>query len=204
MLARPALCLLLLAPALAAQTATQTTPQTTPSRIGGAQANNTRVNDSSTTTTTTTDASGAAHVVLKPHATTRAATKAASKPAPSHLLPMNDTIPTDPMVAVQLWPEAFKPLVLHREPCVITDPRDTALHTRGPVVIDVELDKNGVVDTLDYIGPPDLGAACMEAVKSWKFAPYQFHGQPWRVGSWVRFEFPSPYQHSALAVLPLP
>ena len=170
--------------------------QTTPSHIGGSQVANTRVEDTSSTTTTS-DASGAAHVTIKVHAATRAAAaKAAGKPAPSHLLPMNDTIPTNPLVAVQLYPEAFKPLVLHREPCVVSNPLDK-IHTRGPVVIDVELDRNGVVDTLDYIGPPDLGAACMEALKGWKFAPYQFHGQPWRVSSWVRFEFATAYQRTA-------
>ena len=169
--------------------------QSTPSHIGGSQATNTKVNDSSTTTSTS-DASGAAHVTIKTHAAIRAAAKSAGKPPASHLLPMNDTIPTDPMVAVQLYPEAFKPLVLHREPCIVSNPLDK-IHTRGPVVIDVELDQNGVVDKLDYIGPPDIGAACMEALKGWKFAPYQFHGQPWRVGSWVRFEFATAYQKTA-------
>ncbi len=195
MITRPAwaVALLLLPTSLAAQT--------TPSRIGGAQASNTRVTDSSATTTTTSDASGTARIIIKPHAAARAATtRTGAKPPASHMLPMNDTLPTDPMVAVELYPEAFQPFVVHREPCVIAYPRD-AIHTRGPVVVDVSLDLNGVVDKLDYIGPPDLGAACMEALRGWKFAPYQFHGKPWRVTSWVRFEFATAYQKTAVPKL---
>ncbi len=183
-------------PLLAASLSAQTTP-----RIGGAQTSNTRVGDSGTTTASS-DASGTAHVTLKPpHAAPKAGAKAGAKATHETTQPINDTLPTDPMQAVEFNPTGFKPLVLHREPCVMDQTRD-AIHTRGPVVIDVQLDRNGAIDGLDYIGAPDLGAACMEAVRGWKFAPYQFHGQPWRVSSWIRFEFATATQRSAIAKYP--
>ncbi len=191
---------LLLATALHAQSG---------SHIGGSQTSNTRVvNSATSTTTSSTSASGSAHVAVNSPAA-KAARAAGKSSSPATLKnpaaiaagsangkPMNDKLPTDPTDAVQLWPASFKPLVLHTEPCVVSS-SDGPIHTRGPVTVDVELDLEGKIDHLDYIGAPDLGAACMEAVSHWTFAPYRYQGRPWRVGSWVRFEFPTPTQRAA-------
>ena len=52
-------------------------------------------------------------------------------------------------------------------------------HIQGPVVLDIVVDKDGVVQRLTTIsGDAQLAAAATDAVKQWRFRPFFRHGQP--------------------------
>jgi TonB family protein len=152
----------LLAPSVRAQTG----------HIGGAQTSNTHVNAS--------DASGTSSVTLKPNPSPKVHASTA---------PLN--APANPNIPVQLPTAGLAPLILHSQPAVYPSVA-RSVHAKGAVVLDIVIDQNGELESADPIGAEDLAAACMEAIQSWKFAPYRYHGQPWKVSSSVRFTFTNP------------
>ena len=49
---------------------------------------------------------------------------------------------------------------------------------QGHVVLQLEIDKNGDVESATVVaGPPELAPAAIEAVKQWKYKPYLLNGQ---------------------------
>jgi len=49
---------------------------------------------------------------------------------------------------------------------------------QGHVVLQLEIDKNGNVESAAVVvGPPELAPAAVEAVKQWKYKPYLLNGQ---------------------------
>jgi TonB family protein len=158
------LVVMLSAPAVRAQTG----------HIGGAQTSNTHV--------TTSDISGTSSVTLKPSPSPKARASASTAPF---------NTPANPNTPVQLPTAGLAPLILHSQPAVYPS-LARSVHAKGVVVLDIVIDQNGQLESADPIGAEDLAAACMEAIQFWKFAPYRYHGQPWKVSSSVRFTFTNP------------
>ena len=144
--------------------------------IGGAQTSNTRVNSS--------DASGTSSITLKPDVTHKTRASAAASIAPLNA-------PADPNTPVQLPAAGLAPLILHSQPAVYPS-LARSVHAKGAVVLDIVIDQNGQLESANPIGAEDLAVACLDAIRSWKFAPYRYHGQPWKVSSSVRFTFTNP------------
>jgi TonB family protein len=144
--------------------------------IGGAQTSNTHVN--------TSDASGTSSITLKPNPSHKDRASAAISAAPLNA-------PANPNIPVQLPAAGLAPLILHSQPAVYPS-LARSVHAKGAVVLDIVIDQNGQLESVDPIGAEDLAAACMEAIQSWKFSPYSYHGQPWKVSSSVRFTFTNP------------
>ncbi len=162
------------------------------SRIGGSQTSNTHVAaDDTSTTTANTSPSGAAHAAVKSHA---AATPAA--PVHESIAPLNTTLPTDPNTPIEVSEAGLKTLVLHKEPAVYPE-LARRVHAKGAIVLDVVIDQQGNVQTADPIGAEDLAGACMDAISLWKFKPYIYKGQPWKMRGPVRFLFLNPAKGTA-------
>jgi TonB family protein len=156
------------------------------SHIGGSPVSNARVYPSSDSRSkeSTSGPAGSAHVTIG--AGTAATPRPAAKPQPAIL-----NAPKDPSTPVQLSDAAFAAIVLHRVPAVY--PRlARSTHARGSVVLDVVIDENGHLESAEPIGAEDLSMACMEAIGSWRFAPYRYQGRPWKVSGSVRFDFTNP------------
>ena len=80
---------------------------------------------------------------------------------------------------------------MHREPAIY--PRlARSVHSKGAVVIDIEMDETGKAQATDSIGAQDFCEAALNAIDLWKFTPYVYHGATRKVTSWVRFEFTDP------------
>src|SRR5439155_26654898 len=63
----------------------------------------------------------------------------------------------------------------------------------GRVIIKITVTETGDVDDAEVIsGNPILAAACLDAVKQWKFKPFIKNGNPVRVAANLPFEFKVP------------
>jgi protein TonB len=63
-------------------------------------------------------------------------------------------------------------------------------HIEGVVVLKINTDKEGNVYQAELVsGHPQLAPAAIEAVKQWKYKPYQLNGWPVEVESQVQINF---------------
>jgi protein TonB len=63
-------------------------------------------------------------------------------------------------------------------------------HLEGVVVLKINTDKEGNVYQAELVsGHPQLASAAIEAVKQWKYKPYQLNGWPVEVESQVQINF---------------
>jgi periplasmic protein TonB len=74
------------------------------------------------------------------------------------------------------------------------DPRYPAIaiaaHVQGTIVLAAIISKNGTIENLRAIsGPPMLATAAEEAVRTWRYRPYQLNGEPVEVETTVRVVF---------------
>jgi TonB family protein len=69
-------------------------------------------------------------------------------------------------------------------------PPDDAGHVQGEVALKAAIDKTGSVESLELMsGNPLLVPAAIEAVKQWKYRPYEVNGIPVAVEATIRLEF---------------
>jgi len=151
------------------------------SHIGGAQTSNARVVSPAGTRTPPSAGVGSLVVIPSP--------KAPHTPAKPETAILN--APTNPNSPVELSEAAFAQLIMHRQAAVYPDLARSA-HAKGAVVLDVVLDQNGHLESADPIGAEDFAITCMQAIQAWKFAPYHYQGQPWKVSGSIRFNFTNP------------
>lgn len=64
------------------------------------------------------------------------------------------------------------------------------MRVSGRVVVDVYIDPDGKVEKVEPVsGNPMLTSAAVNAVKRWKFSPFQADGKPTRAVAALSFEF---------------
>jgi protein TonB len=65
-----------------------------------------------------------------------------------------------------------------------------AMHAEGTVILAATISKTGSIENLHVVsGPPVLQQAALDAVKSWRYRPYQLDGQPVEVETTVNVIF---------------
>lgn len=70
-------------------------------------------------------------------------------------------------------------------------PSDPGMHITGTVVLKAVINKSGGIENLELIsGHPMLVAAVIDAVKQWKYTPYEINGSPVIVETLITVEFP--------------
>jgi TonB family protein len=70
-------------------------------------------------------------------------------------------------------------------------PFEAGAHLTGTVVLKAIVNKSGDIEKLELIsGHPLLVAAAIDAVKQWKYAPYEINGNPVIVETLITVEFP--------------
>jgi TonB family protein len=70
-------------------------------------------------------------------------------------------------------------------------PSDPGMHITGTVVLKAVVNKSGDIEKLELIsGHPMLVAAVIDAVKQWKYTPYEINGSPVIVETLITVEFP--------------
>ena len=73
--------------------------------------------------------------------------------------------------------EGTQHLLPHAEP--FYPPIAKAAHVQGSVLLHADVDERGAVTKVEVIGgPPMLRAAAMDAVKQWKYKPFEVDGKP--------------------------
>jgi protein TonB len=65
-----------------------------------------------------------------------------------------------------------------------------AARISGTVVLQATISKSGSIENLRVIsGPPMLTQSAMEAVRTWRYKPYQLNGEPVEVETTVNVVF---------------
>ncbi|HEX4581961.1 MAG TPA: energy transducer TonB, partial [Acidobacteriaceae bacterium] len=65
-----------------------------------------------------------------------------------------------------------------------------AARISGTVVLQATISKTGTIENLRVIsGPPMLTQSALEAVKTWRYKPYQLNGEPVEVETTVNVVF---------------
>ena len=84
--------------------------------------------------------------------------------------------------------ETMRRLLIHRvKP---TPPGDLRIGTENVVTLKATIDKRGNIENLRLVtGHPMLVSAALEAVKQWKYRPYEVNGIPRVVKTTIRVEF---------------
>jgi protein TonB len=63
-------------------------------------------------------------------------------------------------------------------------------HVQGTVVLDADISKAGIVETLRAVsGHPMLIPAAVDAVKQWRYKPYVLKGEPVAVNTQIVVNF---------------
>lgn len=70
-------------------------------------------------------------------------------------------------------------------------PPEAGVQLTGTVVLKATVNKSGDIEKLELIsGHPPLAAAVIDAVKQWKYTPYEIDGNPVTVETLITVEFP--------------
>lgn len=65
-----------------------------------------------------------------------------------------------------------------------------AMHAEGTVVLQAIISKTGTIENLRVVsGPPILQQAALDAVKQWRYRPYELNGQPVEVETTINVVF---------------
>jgi protein TonB len=65
-----------------------------------------------------------------------------------------------------------------------------AAHVSGTVVLHAIIGKDGTIQNLSVIsGPPMLVGAATDAVRQWRYKPYELNGQPTEVDTTITVNF---------------
>ncbi len=65
---------------------------------------------------------------------------------------------------------------------------------QGNVILAIQIEPSGAVSSINLIsGHPMLAPAAIEAVKGWKYRPFEVEGQPATVRTWVMVTFGKPF-----------
>ena len=84
--------------------------------------------------------------------------------------------------------ETMRRLLIHRVKPI--PPGDLRIGTESMVMLKATIDKSGNVENLQMVnGQPMLVPAALEAVKQWKYRPYEVNGIPRVVETTIRVEF---------------
>ena len=68
---------------------------------------------------------------------------------------------------------------------------ESGMRMQGTVVLNAIVNKSGGIESLQTVsGPPTLVPAALEAVRQWRYRPYEVNGIPRVVGTTIRVEFP--------------
>ena len=69
-------------------------------------------------------------------------------------------------------------------------PVAVAIHLSGTVVLQATISRSGAIENLRVVGGPALlEQAALDAVKQWRYRPYQLNGEPVEVETTVNVEF---------------
>jgi TonB family protein len=84
--------------------------------------------------------------------------------------------------------ETMRRLLIHRAKPIL--PGDLRIGTENVVMLKATIDKSGNVENLQMLsGHPMLVGAALDAVKQWKYRPYEVNGIPRVVETTIRVEF---------------
>ena len=100
-----------------------------------------------------------------------------------------DTEVTSAQPAAQVPAAVLEQLLTHKgEPVYPADARQA--NVQGTVLLDARIGRDGtVVNVRPVSGPEVLATAAVDAVRWWRFQPYQINGQPTEVETTVAVEF---------------
>jgi TonB family protein len=103
----------------------------------------------------------------------------------SFLFPMAAQVASD---VVSVPEETIQRLLIHRVKPI--PPGDLRIGTENVVMLKATIDKSGKVENLKMVsGHPMLVPAALEAVKQWRYRPYEVNGIPRVVETTIRVEF---------------
>jgi TonB family protein len=103
----------------------------------------------------------------------------------SCLFPMAAQVASD---VVSVPEETMRRLLIHRAKPIL--PGDLRIGTENVVMLKATIDKSGNVENLQMLsGHPMLVGAALDAVKQWKYRPYEVNGIPRVVETTIRVEF---------------
>ena len=93
---------------------------------------------------------------------------------------------------LQVPPENVQPLLIRRV-APAYPPLARQARIQGTVVLQIVINKSGEVSDLKlYSGHPMLAPAAIEAVKQWRYRPYEQDGQPVEIQTTVQVNFSMP------------
>ena len=65
-----------------------------------------------------------------------------------------------------------------------------ANHIQGEVILEVVIGKEGTVTDVQLVsGQPELASAAIDAVRQWRYRPYQYLGRPVEIHTKVQVNF---------------
>ena len=89
----------------------------------------------------------------------------------------------------QIPPDVVQPLILKRV-APIYPPLARQARIQGTVLLDITINKGGDVSDVTLVsGHPMLSPAAVDAVKQWKYRPYEEHGQAVEIQTTVQINF---------------
>jgi protein TonB len=75
-------------------------------------------------------------------------------------------------------------------PDPVYPPIAKAAHVQGAVILHAVISKQGTIENLTVVsGPQMLQGAAVDAVKRWKYKPYQLNGEPTEVDTTITVNF---------------
>jgi TonB family protein len=99
--------------------------------------------------------------------------------------------------------ETMQKLLIHRMKPVL--PAEPGMEMKGTVVLNAVINKAGRIEDLQMVsGHPMLVPAALEAVKQWKYRPYEVNGIPRAVETTIRVEFSKASQEGTGRSAPQP
>jgi len=97
--------------------------------------------------------------------------------------------------------ETMRRLLIHRVKPI--PPGDLRIGTENVVMLKATIDKGGNVENLQIMsGHPMMVPAALEAVKQWKYRPYDVNGIPRVVATTIRVEFSKPSEGGTITSAP--
>jgi TonB family protein len=106
-----------------------------------------------------------------------------------------------PAAPVQVPPESVEGLLIRRV-APIYPPLARQARLQGAVVLEVIVSKSGEVRDLQLVsGHPMLAPAAIDAVKQWRYRPYEQDGRPVEIKTTVQINFSIPEHPAAAGVV---